>query len=65
MVWTNPISSDEATATQLATPAYDGIKFSTVITADDAANTLTCAAATIKDLVPTDQTTSAMLTDQT
>ena len=56
MVWTNPISSDEATATQLATPAYDGIKFSTVITAGSS-NTLSCGAASIKDLVPNDQTT--------
>jgi len=65
MVWTNPISSDEATATQLATPAYDGIKFSTVVTASETGNTLTCGTASITDLVPTDQTTSAMLTDQT
>ena len=54
MVWNNPITSDEATSTQLATPAYDGIKFQTTITADDGANTLGCSASTLQDLIPSD-----------
>jgi len=62
MVWTNPISSDEATTTELATPSYDGIKFTTVVTADDGAKTLGCGTAALTDLLPTDQTTTSMQT---